>query len=115
MIADSATGNGDFTADFLGIDLNAVRGIPELELNDFQRMRLQESLRGDAELNQVVDGVLQGATLAIEEGARGPSTPRAPGPIASVADRDALVTLHREEFLAHYHLALKYRGYVLHD
>jgi hypothetical protein len=53
-------------------------------------------LQGDTELNLVVDAVLQGAGLGIEEGARGPGAPRATSPIASVADREALETLQGE-------------------
>jgi hypothetical protein len=96
VVAESATGDGDFPQEFLGIDLNAVRGNPELELTDFQRMSMEGHLQGDAELNLVVDAVLQGAGLGIEEGARGPGGFRAPQPIASVADREALKTLQGE-------------------
>ena len=96
ILAESATGNGDFPAEFLGVNLNAVRGNPELELTDFQRMSMEGYLQSDTELNLVVDAVLQGAALSIEEGARAPGAPRAVAPIASVADRQALETLHAE-------------------
>lgn len=94
VLAQSSTGGGDFTREFLNLDVNAVRGDADLELREFQRKSIEAAVARDVELNRVVDAVLQGANLEVEEGARSFDTPRAPAPLVSVADRQALEELH---------------------
>ena len=50
VMAESATGDGDFPPEFLDLDLKAVRGNRELELTDFQRMSMEGHLQDDAEI-----------------------------------------------------------------
>jgi hypothetical protein len=93
VLADSATGDGDFSADFLGLDVNQIRGQQDLALTPFQEMSLEAAIQTDTELNLVVDAVLQGANLEVEEGARALGAPKAPLPLPSVADPAALQEL----------------------
>jgi len=93
VLAQSSTGNGDFSKEFLQLDVNSVRGDPELELRAFQQRSLEAAVRNDAELNRIVDAVLQGANLEVDAGARSVDVARATVPIQSVADRDALLEL----------------------
>ena len=96
VLADSSTGDGDFSAAFLGLDVNSVRGEKDLALTDFQRKSMEEALRKDKELNLVVDAVLQGADLPLDEGMRSVDVSRAALPLPSVADRNALLELRGE-------------------
>jgi hypothetical protein len=93
VLAQSPTGGGDFTKEFLQLDVNSVRGDPELELKAFQEKSIEAAVRRDVELNRAVDSVLQGADLEVEEGARSVDLPRAPFAIKSLADRGALLEL----------------------
>ena len=93
VLAQSSTGNGDFPKEFLHLDVNSVRGDPELELKAFQEKSVEAAVRNDAELNRIVDAVLQGADLEVDPGARSVDVARATVPIESVADRDALLEL----------------------
>ena len=96
VLADSATGDGDFTADFLGLDVKQIRGQEDLALTQFQEMSLQAAIQTDTELNLVVDAVLQGANLEVDDGARALGAPKAPVPLPSVADPAALQELRGE-------------------
>ena len=93
VLAQSSTGIGDFTVEFLQLDVNIARGDEELALRAFQEKSIEAAVRGDAELNRVVDAVLQGANLEVEQGARSIDVARASVAIESVADRDALLNL----------------------
>ena len=66
VLAQSSTGNGDFTRDFLNLDVNSVRGDADLELREFQRKSIEAAVARDVELNRVIDAVLQGANLEVE-------------------------------------------------
>lgn len=93
VLAQSATGGGDFTKEFLQFDVNSVRGDPELDLKAFQEKSIEAAVRSDVELNRVIDAVLQGANLEVEKGSRSVDVPRATFALESVADRDALLEL----------------------
>jgi hypothetical protein len=96
VMAESATGVGDFSIAFLGLDVASVRGNEDLALREFQEASIEAAVQDDYELNTVVDAVLQGAGLEVQEGARAAGTAKAPYTLESVADRDALRQLQGE-------------------
>ena len=92
-MADSSTGDGDFTQAFLGLDVNAVRGNPGLELTEFQLASIEQELQTDTELNQAIDAVLQGANMPVDNNSRAPGIAPATQPLPTLADPDALKEL----------------------
>jgi hypothetical protein len=93
VVADSSAGDGDFTRAFLGLDVNVVRGNPDLQLTEFQASSIEMELQTDSELNRIINAVLQGSNMPIDNNARALGIAPAIQPITSLADPDALKEL----------------------